>query len=118
MTPTTIQECSIQLCEAKQRVKEIVQNSFPQRDKEQREQIKTLSASPFKSDKKHSKILRELQKAKNIKQLFRKLKALQVNERQGVTRIKIPLQLIRSRVRNGGKLKFQQKFFTSYNRWQ
>ncbi len=72
-------------------MKELVQNSFPQRDKEQRERIKALAASPSKSDKEHCQKLRRLQKAEDIKHLFRKLKALQVNERQGVTRIEIPL---------------------------
>ncbi|KAI2489362.1 hypothetical protein MHU86_25235 [Fragilaria crotonensis] len=83
--PTTIQECSKQLREAKQHVKEIVKQSFPQRDKERRELIKVLSASPRKSDKERSTTLRKLQKAEDIKQLFKKLKTLQVNERQGVT---------------------------------
>ena len=90
-TPTTIHECSIQLRAAKQRVNEIVKNSFPQRDKERREQIKVLSESSQKSDQAHGITLRKLQKAEDIKQLFRKLKALQVDERQGVTRIEIPL---------------------------
>ena len=87
--PTTIRECSIQLRAAKQRVNEIVKNSFPQRDKESRELIKVLSASPQKSDKAHSITLRKLQKAEDIKHLFRKLKALQADKRQGVTRIYI-----------------------------
>ena len=52
-TPTTVHGCSTQLREAKQKVKELVQNSFPQRDTEQRERIKALAASPFKSDKEH-----------------------------------------------------------------
>jgi hypothetical protein len=50
-----------------------------------------MTSSPFKSDKEHSQKLRRLQKAEDLKQLFRKLKALRTDQRQGVTRVEIPL---------------------------
>jgi hypothetical protein len=91
--PTTIQECTVQLREAKRKVQEIVDSSFHQRDKERSDRIKDLAASPFKrSDKEHSKLLCRMQKAEDVKQLFRKLKALRTTDQcHGVTRIEIPL---------------------------
>ena len=66
--------------------------AFKQRDKERRERIKDLASSPFKADKEQGQRLRRLQKAEDIKQLFRKLKVLRTTtQRQGVTRIEIPL---------------------------
>jgi hypothetical protein len=78
--------------EAKRKVQEIVDSSFHQRHKERCDRIKDLAASPFKSDKEHGQLLRRMQKAEDVKQLFRKLKALRTtDQRHGVTRIEIPL---------------------------
>jgi exonuclease III len=88
---TTIHECSTQLREAKQKVNEIVKSSFSHREKELRERIQVMTSSPFKSDKEHSQKLRRLQKAEDLKQIFRKLKAFRTDQRQGVTRVEIPL---------------------------
>lgn len=91
--PATVQECSTRLREAKRAVKEIVDKSVQHRDQERRERIKELSSSLCKNDKEQGKILRRLQKAEDIKQLFKKLKVLRdPHQRQGVTRIEIPLQ--------------------------
>jgi exonuclease III len=90
--PTTIQDCSTQLREAKRKVQDIVNTSFPQRAQERLDRITELISSPFPSDKTHGQLLRRLQKAEDVKQLFRKLKALRTSDqRHGVTRIEIPL---------------------------
>ena len=92
LIPTTIEDCSSQLRVAKRKVQDLVKSSFPQREQERRERIQELSVSPFPSDQEHSKLLRRLQKAEDVNQLFRKLKALRTTgQRQGVTRIEIPL---------------------------
>ena len=90
--PATVQECSTRLREAKRVVKELVDTSVHQRDNERRERMKDLSSSPFKTDRDHGQRLRHLQKAEDIKQLFRKLKMLRTPEqRHRVTRVEIPL---------------------------
>jgi len=84
--PQTVQECTEQIREAKRQVQEIVDSSFKQRDKERRERIQDQAASPFKTDKVHGQLLRCMQKAEDVKQLFRT-----ADHRQGITRIEIPL---------------------------
>ena len=67
--------------------------SFSRRDEERRERMAALAMSPFKADKAHGHRLRCMQKAEDVKQLFKKLKAIQQDDaRHGVTRIEIPLQ--------------------------
>jgi hypothetical protein len=88
----TIQECLTKLRDAKRAVQDIVDSSVQHRQTERHERIKELSSSPLKNDKEQGQILRRLQKAEDIKQLFRKLKVLRApHQRQGVTRIEIPL---------------------------
>jgi hypothetical protein len=70
--PTTVQECSIRLQEAKRAVKDIVDNSVSQRENERRERIKDLSSSLSKNAKAHGQRLRRLQKSEDIKHLFLK----------------------------------------------
>ena len=90
--PGTLQECIDQLKEAKQDVKQIIKESFAQRDSARRERIRDLEESSSPTDKKSAMILRRLRKAEDIKELFRKLKPLcHPNKRKGVTRIEIPL---------------------------
>ncbi len=90
--PRTVHDCSIRLQEAKRAVKDIVDASVQHREKERRERIRDLSVSPFKTNRAQGQILRRLQKAEDIKQLFQKLKVIRLsNQRQGVTRIEIPL---------------------------
>ena len=92
IVPQTIQECTTQLRSAKRKVSDLVNSSFPTRDVERRNRIQDLAMSSNKSEKETVQILRRLQKAEDIKQLFRKLKALRTTDkRQGVTRIEIPL---------------------------
>ena len=92
LIPTTIQDCTTQLREAKRQVQEIVNTSFPQRAQERLDRITELMSSPFPTDKAHGQLLRRLQKAEDVKQLFRKLKVLRTtDQRHGVTRIEIPL---------------------------
>jgi hypothetical protein len=68
--PATLQECMIQLKEAKSAVKHIVKDSFAQRDSERRERIRELEESSSPTDQKSAKILRRLRKAEDIKELF------------------------------------------------
>ena len=88
----TIQECSTKLREAKRIVRDVVDSIVQHRQTENRERIKALSSSPFKSDKAQGQQLRRLQKAEDVNQLFQNLKVLRApNQRQGVTRIEKPL---------------------------
>lgn len=84
--------CSRALRAAETRVKEIVADSYQQRDQERRKKIEDLEASQHNADKTKAKILRRLKKAEDLKELFRKLKHVRGQKtRQGVTRIEIPL---------------------------
>jgi hypothetical protein len=65
--PATLQECMIQLKEAKSAVKDIVKDSFAQRDSERRERIRELEESSSPTDQKRAKILRRLRNAEDIK---------------------------------------------------
>ena len=79
--------------EAKHAVKDLVDTSVKQRDKERKERIKDLSSSPFQAVKEQGRRLRRLQKAEDMKQLFGNSRFFepQRNVKQGVTRIKILL---------------------------
>ena len=89
--PSTIIECTTKLREAKQLVKTIVSESFAKRDAERKQRIQTLELSHAKVDKERAQLLRRLQKAEDIKELFKKIRHLRAKgSRRGVTRIEIP----------------------------
>ena len=90
--PTTVHECNTRLREANRSVEEKVKASFTNREQERRDSIAALSKSPFPADKAQSQKLRQIQKAEDLNQLFKKLKAVRKTDtRKGVTRIEIPI---------------------------
>ena len=91
-TPTTLQECTAQLRQAKTEVKRIVKESYARRDAERTQRIMDLETSAFKVDQASAKRLRRLRKSEDIKQLFTKLRMLRnPGTRSGLTRIEIPV---------------------------
>lgn len=90
--PTNHRECSQQLRQANQRVKQIVAASCAARDHEREQRTKRLEESASTHDRNTAKMLRRLKKAEDLKNLFWKLKyARAAGTRQGVTRIEIPV---------------------------
>ena len=90
--PTTINECSTRLRAANRHVEETIRASFVNRAQERRDSITALSQSPFPADKEQAQKLRQIQKAEDLDQLFKKLKAVRKSDtRKGVTRIEIPV---------------------------
>ena len=90
--PTTVHECSMRLREANRSVEEKVKASFVNREQERRDSIAALAKSPFPADKAQAQKLRQIQKAEDLDQLFKKLKAVRKTDmRKGVTRIEIPI---------------------------
>ena len=78
--PSTIIECKGLLRETRQRqIKEVVSQSYAQRDKERQQTMRELEASNCPKDKKQATILRNLRKAEDTKQLFKKWN---ISERQ------------------------------------
>ena len=89
--PNTKIECSKLLREAKQRVKEIVHDSFQRRDDELAQKLNALEQSADAVDRVTARRLRHLKKAEDIKNLFKKLKYVRTKtERRGVTRLEVP----------------------------
>jgi hypothetical protein len=92
MLPSTLHECNTALRRAKRDVTNIIATSFEVRDTERMEQIAELEAAPDSQNRKKAKILRNLKKAEEMKQLFLKLQLLrQVRQSRGITRIEVPL---------------------------
>ena len=90
--PTTKQECNTQLQQARREIENIVATSVKQRKDELHNRIAALETSGKKSDAATAIILRRLQKAEEIKQLFAKLRSFRIKDaRRGVTSIEIPL---------------------------
>jgi hypothetical protein len=90
--PTNKRDCILQLREARIAVREIVAVSFQRRDQERQQRIQELGTSRNKSDARHAKLLRRLQRAEEIKLLFEKIRSVRdKGQRQGVTRIEIPV---------------------------
>ena len=90
--PNDEKACNMALRATKKKIREIVSQSFEQREIERERRIKDLEASATKADKSKAKILRRLRKAEAIKQLFKKLKAVRTSTVQpGVTRLEIPV---------------------------
>jgi hypothetical protein len=91
VVPNTYKECSSLLRTAKLEVRDIVSQSFERRDNERRQRLQGLDASANAHDKATAVRLRKIQKAEDLNQLFRKLRAAQISGiRQGVTRVEIP----------------------------
>ena len=90
--PANVKECNAELRNTKQEIKEIVSQSYEQREIERDRRIKDLEASAEKADKARAKILRRIRKAEAIKQLFSKLKSVRSTDiKPGVTRLEIPV---------------------------
>ena len=68
--PTSPTECSTQLRQAKQDVKQLVSVSIERRDAERNRRIKALEASTTQSDRRAAQQLRRLKKAEDLKNLF------------------------------------------------
>ena len=89
--PRTKRECCLRLREAKAKVKEIVNASYAQRDKERKQRIMQLEISGGVSEAKQARILRRLQKAEQLKSLMATIRNARTSgTRQGVTSIEIP----------------------------
>ena len=92
--PQTLVDCNSALREAKREVQRIIDNSFELRDRERDRQIADLEADPDRDNKKKARILRNLKKAEDMKQMFQKLQILrQIRANNGITRIEIPIDL-------------------------
>jgi exonuclease III len=92
LLPATTHECNIMLRLAKREVAHIIATSFEVRDDERAKQIEELEADPDPMNKKKAKILRNLKKAEEMKQLFQKLQLLRnVRQSSGITRIEVPV---------------------------
>jgi hypothetical protein len=92
--PQTIRECKELLKVWNQQVNELVKSSYETRENERRRKIEELTSSTFASDHDQANRLRHMQKAEALNQLFAKVRRLRViQERQGVTRIEIPMDL-------------------------
>jgi hypothetical protein len=116
--PVTVNECTIRLREARKAAEQIANQNFSQRVGERQQYIRESTSSPFQADKEHAQRLRFMQKAEDIKQLFRKLEAVQaMGQRQGVTRIEIPLLpgTIQKNAPSGSKLNSLRKLCINYN---
>lgn len=110
--PRKYAACSGALRAAKFEVKTIVQHSFAHREQERQRRIENLEASQVSADKKTAQMLRRLKKAEDIKQQFSKLKyARNTTQRQGVTRIEIPVHpdADPKRARLGNKSRYRRK---------
>ena len=93
LLPETVGECNQALRQAKREVSNIIEHSFEVRDEERNKQIKELEADPDSHNKKKAKILRNLKKAEEMRQLFQKLQTLRnARKNSGITRIEVPVQ--------------------------
>jgi len=93
LLPTTLQECNIAIRKAKRDVSDIIAQSFEVRDNERAKQIEELESDHDPDNKRKAKILRNLKKAEEMKQLFQKLQVLRaVRKNSGITRIEVPTQ--------------------------
>jgi ribonuclease HI len=89
--PSSLRECSTLLRITKKEIMEIVSTSFQRREQERQQLIVSLMNSGKPRDQEQATRLRNLQKSEAIKQLFQKLKSLQlVRQKSGVTCIEIP----------------------------
>lgn len=89
--PHSLTECNTALRIAKKEVADIIEHSFEVREKERDQQIKALEEDYDPDNKKKAKILRNLKKAEEMRQLFQKLQILRnVRTNRGITRIEIP----------------------------
>ena len=90
--PVDVKGCNSAIRETKKQIKDLVAQSYAQREVERDRRIKDLEASAEKADKGQAKVLRKIRKAEAIKQLFTKLKAVRTkNIKTGVTRLEIPV---------------------------
>jgi exonuclease III len=89
--PTSILQCSQQWRAAKKSSADIASNSIERRDKEMKERIRYLDQAGTTGDRETATILRRLKKAEDLKQLWKKLKAVRSKDKsQGVVRLEIP----------------------------
>jgi hypothetical protein len=85
-------QCSRQLRQARKEVKELIRISYQKREEELKQTIERLSSSLLKADKERATTIRQILRAEALKKLFKKFHDARVLEqRQGVTRIEIPL---------------------------
>ena len=90
--PQSKQECCLQLRIARREVEDIVATSIQRRDQEIRQRIMELESTSLKKDADSAIILRRLQRAEEIRQLFAKLRTLRLKSTcRGVTSIEIPV---------------------------
>ena len=90
--PVTRREASIQLREAKRTVRELVAESYQQRDRERKNKLQQLELSGGAKAINQARILHRVQRAEEIKAMMAKIRTARTqSQRRGVTSIEIPV---------------------------